>query len=142
VDQIIEVVKGSQGGIDCLSVGLGGVWLDGSEEDRVDTQGVEVVEALSEAVEGAAFGGAEVGGIHVVDDGVLPPGVGAHAGAGPARTGEGLCQCEGGKCAGEKEGEESAGSLGHTFVLKMLRENLAHGGIGEVFEAVSRSVRR
>ena len=123
VDQIVKVVEGSQGWIDRL--GLGRVGLDGSEEDGVDTQGMEVVEMLRDAAEGAAFGGAEVGGVNVVDDGVLPPRVRIHAGSGPARTGEGLCQCGGGKGAGEEEGEESAGSFGHTVVLEMLPENLA-----------------
>ena len=86
---------------------------------------MEVVEALGEAVERTAFRGAEISGVYVVDDGVLPPGVGVHAGAGPARTSQCLCQCEGRKGAGEKEEENSTGSLGHTLVLTMLRENLA-----------------
>jgi hypothetical protein len=115
VDEIVEVVNGSQGGIDRL--GVSGVGLDGGEEKRVDSQGVEIVEALGEAVEGAAFGGADVGGVYVVDDSVFPPGVGTHAGAGPTGTGEGLCRC-GGEGAGEKESEESGMSLGHTLVLE------------------------
>jgi hypothetical protein len=35
-------------------------------------------------------GRVEVEGVHLVDDGVLPPDVGVHAGAGPAGAGEGL----------------------------------------------------
>jgi hypothetical protein len=115
MDEIVEVVNGSQGGVDRL--GVGGVGLDGGEEKRVDSQRVEIVEALGEAVEGAAFGGAEVGGVYVVDDSVFPPGVGAHAGASPAGTGEGLCW-SGGEGAGEKESEESERSLGHTLLLE------------------------
>jgi hypothetical protein len=48
----------------------------------------------------------------VVDDGVLPPDVGAHSGADPAGTSEGLGWNDRGieTGAGEAEGEESAGS--------------------------------
>jgi hypothetical protein len=43
---------------------------------------------------------------------VLPPDVGVHSGADPARTSEGLGWCAWSEqaCAGEAEGEESAGS--------------------------------
>src|ERR1700722_4068587 len=91
VDEIVEVVNRSQSGVDRL--GVSGVGLDGGEEERVDSQGVEIVEALGEAVEGAAFGGTKVGGVYVVDDNVFPPRVGTHAGASPAGTGEGLSRC-------------------------------------------------
>jgi hypothetical protein len=87
---------------------------------------------LRDAAEGAAIGGAEVGGVNVVDDGVLPPRVRIHAGSGPARTSEGLCQCEGRKGAGEEEGEKSAGSFGHTVVLRCY-PRILDGGIGEEF---------
>jgi hypothetical protein len=88
VDEIIKVFEGAKSGIDRL--GLGRIGLEGGEEECVDAKGMEVVEAFGEAVKGTTFRGTEVGGIYVVDDGVLPPGVGAHAGAGPARTGESL----------------------------------------------------
>jgi hypothetical protein len=76
-------------------LGVGGVGLDGGEEEGVGAEGVDVVETLGYAVEAAA-GGVFVGGrveierIHLVDDGVLPPDVGVHAGADPARASEGL----------------------------------------------------
>jgi len=85
---------------------------------------VEIVETLSYAVEATAVGGTEVGRVYVIDDGVLPPEVGAHSRADPARASEGLCRCDMAKGAGEKQREESEGGLGHTLVLEMLRENL------------------
>ncbi len=115
VDEVVEIVEGAVGGVDGL--GVGGVGLDGGEEEGVGAEGVDVVEALGYAVEtagcGVFVGGrVEVEGVHLVDDGVLPPDVGVHAGAGPAGAGEGL----GGSArseqagAGQAEGEESAGS--------------------------------
>ena len=88
VDEVVEIVEGAEGGVDGL--GVGGVGLDGGEEDGVDTEGLDVVEALGDAVERAAAGGAEVSGVYLVDDGVLPPKVDVHAGADPAGAGEGL----------------------------------------------------
>ena len=43
MNQIVEIVESSDGGIDRLRIG--GIWLDGSEEDCVDAQGVEVFKA-------------------------------------------------------------------------------------------------
>jgi hypothetical protein len=115
VDEVVEIVEGAVDGVDGLRVR--GIWLDGGEEDGVGAEGMDVVEALGDAVETAGRwvlvgGRVEVEGIHLVDDGVLPPDVGVHAGAEPAGAGEGLGWCawrieEG---AGEAEGEESAGS--------------------------------
>src|SRR5262249_20193263 len=106
-------------GVDGLRVRS--VGLDGSEKDGVGTEGADVVETLGHAVEAAACcrivrGGAEVHGGYVVDDGVVPPGIGAHAGADPAGTGQGLgCSaCEVQTTEGKTECEESAASrLGH-----------------------------
>jgi hypothetical protein len=105
---------------------LGRAGLDWGEEERVYAQGAKVVDTFGKATEWTAVGWAEVGRIYVVDDSVFPPRVGVHTGAGPARTGEGLGRREGSEGgAGEKKDEESAGSLGHTLLLEMLRENLA-----------------
>jgi hypothetical protein len=71
-------------------LGAGGVGLDGSEEERVGAEGVDVVEALRDAVEAAAVVGVEVCGIYLIDDGVLPPEVGGDSGADPAGPGESL----------------------------------------------------
>jgi hypothetical protein len=82
---------------------------------------VDVFEALGDALEAAAAGGIEVDGIYLVDDGVLPPDVGVHAGADPAGAGEGLgfeWRSESGseKGAGEAEGEEPVWSeCNHAF---------------------------
>ena len=67
----------------------GSGWMVG-EEERVDAEGLDVVEVLGDAVEAAAAGGAEVDGIYLVDDGVLPPDVRVDAGAGPAGACEDL----------------------------------------------------
>jgi hypothetical protein len=99
VDEVVEIVQGAVCGVDGL--GVRGAGLDGSEEERVDTKGTEVIETLSHSVEAAAAGGAKVGRIDVVDDGVLPPEVGAHSRADPAGTSESLCRC--GRIKGEGE---------------------------------------
>jgi len=88
VDEVVEVVECAQGGIDRL--GVGRIGLDGGEEERVGAEGVDVVEALRDAVEAGAVVGVEVCGIYLIDDGVLPPEVGGDAGADPARAGESL----------------------------------------------------
>jgi len=93
VDEVVEIVEGAVGGVDGL--GVGGVGLDGGEKEGVGAEGVDVVEALGYAVEAAAWcvfvgGRVEVEGIHLVDDGVLPPDVGVDAGADPAWAGKGL----------------------------------------------------
>lgn len=87
---------------------MGGVGLDGGEEEGVDTEGVDVVEMLGDAVEAAAAGGAEVDGVYLVDDGMLPPDVGADAGASPAGTGEDLSDGRRDERTCQAEGEESA----------------------------------
>jgi hypothetical protein len=85
--------------------------LNDREEDRVDPEGLDVVEALGDAVEAAAACGAEVDGIYLVDDGVLPPDVRVDAGADPARAGQCLGRGTRGERAGtgQTESEESAG---------------------------------
>ncbi len=93
VDEVVEIVEGAVGRVDGL--GVGGVGLDGSEEQGVCAERVDVIEMLGDAVETAACcgsinGGAEVEGVHLVDDGVLPPNVGVHAGTDPAWAGQGL----------------------------------------------------
>ena len=103
VDEIVEIVERAVGGVDGL--GVGGVGLDGGEEEGVGAEGVDVVEALGYAVEAAGCwvfvgGRVEVEGVHLVDDGVLPPDVGVHAGADPTGAGEGL----GGSARGEQAG--------------------------------------
>jgi hypothetical protein len=47
---------------------------------------------------------------------VLPPEVSGHSGANPAGTSESLCRRGRVKGAGEQDGEESEGSLGHTLL--------------------------
>jgi hypothetical protein len=69
---------------------VGSVWLYGREQEGVDAEGLDVVEMLGDAVETAAASGTEVDGVDLVDDGMLPPDVGADAGAGPAGTCEDL----------------------------------------------------
>ena len=104
MDEVVEIVEGSEGGVDCLGVGVGGVGLERGEEEGVDAEGVDVVEALGDAlyvIEAAWVG--------LVDDGVSPPGAGAHAGTDPAGTGQGLG--EGG--GGEEEGQEEGAAGGH-----------------------------
>jgi hypothetical protein len=71
---------------------MGGVGLEDGKEEGVGAKGVDVVEALGDAVETAggwvvAGGRVEVDWVHLVDDGVLPPDVGVEAGAGPAGAG-------------------------------------------------------
>jgi hypothetical protein len=61
-------------------------------------------------VKAAAFSGAEVDRVYLVDDRMLPPDVCIHARAGPAWTGEGLGWSWREKEASETEGEKSAGN--------------------------------
>ena len=96
VDEIVEIVEGAVGGVDRLRVR--GVGRDFGEKDGVCAEGVDVVEALGDAVKAARCwvfvgGRVEVERVHLVDDGVLPPDVGVHSGADPARAGEGLGWC-------------------------------------------------
>jgi len=109
-DEVIEIVECAQGGVDRL--GVGRVGLDGGEKERVGAEGVDVVEALRDAVEAAAVVRVEVRRIYLIHDGVFPPEVGGDSGADPAWAGEGLRERErridGG--ASEAKGEESAGS--------------------------------
>ncbi len=70
-------------------LGVSGVGLDGSEEDGVGAEGVDVVEVLRDAVDGAVGGGVEHRRIYFVDDGVLPPEIGGDAGADPTWAGRG-----------------------------------------------------
>ena len=115
VDEVVEIVEGTVDGVDGLCVR--GVGLDGGEEDGVGAEGVDVVETLGNAVEAAGCwvfvgGRVEVERVYLVDDGMLPPDVGVHAGADPAWTGESLgvsARSEQAR-AGEAEGEESAES--------------------------------
>ena len=62
VDEIVEIVEGAVGGVDGL--GVGGVGLDGGEEDGVGAEGLDVVEALGDAVEAA--GAVSVGGLKLM----------------------------------------------------------------------------
>jgi hypothetical protein len=123
-EKIIEVVQGAEVWGDLLCVG--GVGLERSEEDGVGAEGVNVVEALGDAVQTAAACGVEVGGVHLVDDGSLPPEIGCHARAHPARSREGLGLSERngrGQSAGETEGgEECSMEVDHAFVIEMLPE--------------------
>lgn len=71
---------------------MGGVGLDFSEEKRVGAERLDIVEVLDDAVETASARGVKVQGVDLIDNGVLPPHVGIHAGANPAGAGEGLGQ--------------------------------------------------
>ena len=82
-DEAVEVGEGAVLGVDGFVVGdvvaevdlRGGV--HGGDPDGVDAEGLEVVEALGDAVEVAdavAVGVLEAAGVDLVDDGVLPPG--------------------------------------------------------------------
>ena len=88
VDEVVEIVEGAVGGVDGLCVG--GVGLDGGEEQDVGAERLDVFEVLGDAVETAAAGRIEVEWIYFVDDGVLPPDVGVDAVADPAGASEGL----------------------------------------------------
>ena len=104
---------------------MGRVGLERGEEDGVCAEGVNVVEALGDAVQTATAGGVEVGGVHLVDDGSLPPEIGCHARSRPAGSREGLGLSEGncrGQSAGEIEGEECSMEVDHAFVIEMLPE--------------------
>ena len=82
----------------------GGTGLERGEEKGVGAEGVNVIEALGETlyvIEAAWVG--------LVDDGVSPPGTGAHAGADPAGTGQSLG--DGGR--GEEECKEEGAAGGH-----------------------------
>jgi hypothetical protein len=82
MDKVVEIVECAVGWVDGL--GMGSVWLDDREQKGVDAKGLDVVEMLGDAMETAAARGTEVDGVDLVDDGMLPPDVGADAGAGPA----------------------------------------------------------
>jgi hypothetical protein len=76
-------------------------------------------------VEAGTASGVEVDGVHLVDDGVLPPDVGVHPRAGPAGAGEGLAWSAGSEQAGAGQGEDeesASGRHGHRAVKEMLRE--------------------
>ena len=77
VNEIVEIVESAVAGVEGLGVCC--VGLKGGEEEGVGAEGVDVVEMLDDAMEGAASGGVEVDGVDLVDDGVLPPDVGADA---------------------------------------------------------------
>ena len=132
VDEVVEIVQGAVGRVDGL--GVGGVGLNDREEDGVNAEGLDVVEALGDTVETAAARGAEVDGIYLVDDRVLPPDVRVDAGAGPAGAGQGLGRGTRGECAGtcQPEGEESAGGQkvwGHRASLERCYASLLWAGM-------------
>ena len=99
-----------------------------SEKDGVGAEGVDVVEAMNDAVKRTVSGRTEVDRVDLVDDGALPPEVGGDAGADPARAGKRLRCGEGhgrDESVSEAEGEKSAGSsveVDHALVIEMLRE--------------------
>lgn len=64
----------------------------------------------------------EVFGVELVEDGVFPPGLGVHAGAGPAGAGEGLREGRGRECEGEEEGSQRG--HGAPIVREMLPDFL------------------
>ena len=82
-DEAVEVGEGAVLRVDALVVGDVVAEVDlrrgihGRDPDGVDAEGLEVVEALGDAVEVAdavAVGVLEAAGIDLVDDRVLPPG--------------------------------------------------------------------
>ena len=126
VDEVVEIVEGAIGRVDGLRVG--GVGLDGGEEEAVDAEGLDVVETLGDAVETAAAVGAEVDRIDFVDDGMFPPDVGIDAGADPAGAGEGLRRA--GEVSAQARARERARSRRRVGVVialvdEMLRESMA-----------------
>lgn len=134
VNEVVEIVEGTVGGVDGLSVGC--VGLDGGEKEGVGTEGLDIVEALGDAVETAAASGAEVDGIYLIDDGVFPPNVGVDAGADPAGACKGLRKGRRDEDAGEKKREVSARNrYGHALVNEMLRE-FAGGWISLFYRAM------
>jgi hypothetical protein len=121
--EVIEVVQGAEAWGDLLRVG--GIGLQLGEENCVGAERVDVVEARGNAVDAAATGGVEVGGIHFVDDGALPPEIGGDAGAYPAGSSEGLGSSRGsgrGQNAGEGESEKCSMEGDHALVIVMLPE--------------------
>ena len=102
VDEVVEVVECTVGRVDCLRVL--GVGLNCGEEESIDAERLDVFEMLRDPVETVAV---EVNGIDLVDDGMLPPDVGADSGASPAGAREdlgfALWGVDGvGECASEK----------------------------------------
>ncbi len=82
-DEVVEVGEGSVLGIDGFVVGDVVAEVDlrrgvhGGDPDGVDAEGLEVVEALGDAVEVAdavSVGVLKAAGVDLVDYGVLPPG--------------------------------------------------------------------
>ena len=100
------------------------------EENGVGAEGVDVVESRNNAVKGIVVAGVEVDGIDLVEDGVLPPEIGAHAGAYPAGSCKRLRCCDwsrSGEDDGEAEEEKPAGSFmgnDHAVVIEMLPETV------------------
>lgn len=108
--------------------------MNDREEDGVNAEGLDVVEALGDAAEAAAAGGTEVDGIYLVDDWVLPPNVRVDAGADPTRAGKGLSRGPRDECAGagQTEGEDSAGGQwvwGHRAPLERCYASLLWAGM-------------
>ena len=85
VDEVVEIVEGTVDGVEGL--GVIGVWLESGEEKSIGAEGPNVIKMLDDTVKAAAFGGAEVDGVYLVDDRMLPPDVCVDAGAGPAWAG-------------------------------------------------------
>jgi hypothetical protein len=122
-EEIIEVVESAKAWGDLLRVS--GIGLQRSKENSIGAERVNVVEARGDAVDAASARGVEVGGVHFVDDGALPPEIGSDAGAHPAWPSEGLGSSRGsgrGQNAGEGESEKCSTEVDHALVIVMLPE--------------------
>jgi len=125
-EEVVEIVQAAECWVDSFRVSRVGLKM--GEKYGVRAEGVNVVEAMNDAMEGTVSGGAEVDGIDLIDDGALPPDVGGYAGTYPAGAREGLSCGEGSCCRkgrGDAKGEDSAGSsveVNHALAIEMLRE--------------------
>lgn len=120
-DEVVEVGEGPVLRVDVFVVGDVvaeidlGRWVDGGEPDGIDTERLQIVEPLDDAVEVAdavAVGILKASWIDLIDDGVFPPGIGRSMGGnGCGSRGDGglwlLGPCNAADTAGEKGGGEA-----------------------------------
>ncbi len=88
VDQVVKIVERAIRRRDRRR--LAGIQRNMGKEKRIDAERLDVVEVLCNAMQSAAARRVEVGRIDLVDDGVLPPGIGIDAGTLPSGARKGL----------------------------------------------------